>query len=75
MKFLSVLALVATTNAVTLNKVVTKVNPNGADVTLGGEKRPWPPAPVAASDAVPRAGSATDASGMGKGSHDSAVVA
>ena len=58
MKFLALFALLATSEAITIRKV----NPNGPDVTLGGEKVPWPPAPVAKSEALPNAGSAVDAS-------------
>ena len=69
MKFFAVLALLATTNALTLKRT----NPNGGDVTLGGEKVAWPPAPVATSEAIPRDGSAVDASKNGKQQHDDAV--
>ena len=67
---LIVLALLATAQAIT----IVKVNPNGGDVTLGGEKVPWPPAPIAKSEASPNEGSAVDASKDGKMTHDAAVA-
>ena len=61
MKFFTVIALLATSSAITLRKN----NPNGPDVTLAGDRVPWPQPPIAKSEAKPNAGSAVDASSGG----------
>ena len=71
MKFTTILALIATASALTLRKV----NPNGADVTLNGDKRPPPPPPVASSEAHPYDGSPVDASKEGTAQHNDAITA